>query len=83
MVVFLNVVTFIALGVFVVFTLIVKEEDYSKMIAAFAAFALTLINVFKIPLDIKLGNSWIPEIILVIVWLITGIRFMIAFYTEY
>ena len=83
MVVFLNVVTFIALGVFVVFTLIVKEEDYSKMIAAFAAFALTLINVFKIPLDIKLGNSWIPEIILVIVWLITGIRFMIAFYTDY
>lgn len=66
----LSVVVLILCIAYLVFFFVGREEIYSKVIRLICAFALVVINTFKIPMDISIGNSYINAIFMVILWLV-------------
>ena len=66
----LSVVGLILCIAYLVFIFVGREEIYSKVIRLICAFALVVINTFKIPMDISIGNSYINAIFMVILWLV-------------
>ncbi len=66
----LSVVVLILCIAYLVFIFVGREEIYSKVIRLICAFALVVINTFKIPMDISMGNSYRNAIFMVILWLV-------------
>lgn len=54
----LNVTILILSIVYLIFLFVGKYEIYSKVIRLICAFALVVINAFKIPMDISMGKSY-------------------------
>ena len=66
----LNTLVIIVGSIYFVFLRIKKEETYSIVIRVICAFALIVINVCKIPINISMKESYIGAIVMIVIGIV-------------
>ena len=70
----LRVLEIILSTAFVIFMFVGRDEDYSKVILLSLIFGMVVINVLKIPMEIKMGEPYQHSILGIFTWLLITIN---------
>lgn len=69
----LNVAILLLAIAYLVFLFIKREETFSKVIRLICAFALVVLEAFKMPMDIAMDKSCANAIFMIILWLVNAV----------
>ena len=69
----LNVIELIVVLIFGVFIFVKREETLGKTMRLITSAILLIINVFQIPMQIQIGESYTLTIILIFLWFVDAL----------
>ena len=69
----LNVVELIVVLIFVVFIFVKRDETLGRTMQLITSAILLIINVFQIPMQIQIGESYTLTIFLIFLWFVDAL----------